>query len=404
MTAILRTTFLGAMCASATVAILATLTFGCTTQSAEPVPTTAAAPTESQTDETPTEQDPETPIHTEPTPEYPDPATTRLETVVPPCKPWPGSTVDPCQRRSSWEDNTPLIYQNYDFIELPLPTFKETLLDGTDLPFQAMHFVVRATVIPGSTRCGWAEHYLSHRRAYASETSTRDGYAYCYHDLAVNEYLHGVGPSKLTINITRVADRENHPCDEKCLNDTAHYVERRIAYEGVEWIVFLGGPLDLGTSVWTTFDYYDVQRREDGETVVVSYWNKYVPRDAKEEWTLAEYRAVISDAYKAFNTQTGGRTGTERDRFGRLPPFFAIDAGPAGFSDYIRRSRMLEGIDITSSHPPPVPDEADSNLLGITINDIIATRITGGVKVTDSEPETATPTPKSDDAPTQARE
>ena len=401
MTAILRTTTLRTMCASAAVSMLAILTFGCSPQPAEPAPTTAAAPTESQTDETPTEQASEAPNRAEPTPEYPDPATTRLESIVPPCIPWPGSTVDPCQRRPGWEDNTPLIDQNYDFIELPLPTFKETLLDGTDLPFRAMHFVVRATAIPGSTRCGWAEHYLSHSSAYTSETSTRDGHAYCYHDLAVNEYLHGVGPSKLTINITRVAhDRKNYPCDEKCLNDTAHYVERSIAYDGVEWIVFLVGPLDLGTSVWGTFNYYDVQRREDGETVVVSYWNKHVPQDADEEWTLAEYRAVISDAYKAFNTLTGGRTGTERDRLGRLPPFFAEDAGPAGFNDYIRRTRLLEEIDITPSHPPPVPDEADPNSSDITINDVIATRVASGIKTPGGQTDSNTPTPETDDVST----
>ena len=331
----------------------------------------------------------------------------RLESVVPPCVPYPSSDIDPCERRSSWEDNNPYVEDYFEFPDI-FPTFQQILLDRVDWPFWATHFVVRATVIPGSTRCAWTDVQRDHSVEYLDyeKRLSGDGKSYCYYDLAVNEYLHGDGPARLTVNFGTKAWGGYSPCDSQCLVEGARHIEDITGYEGVEWIIYLGGPSDLGTSVWLTFGFDDVQRREDGEVVVVSEWKQRAPRDTADinwsrlEYTLADFRVVVSDAYKAFKTLTGGRTGNVADRFGRMPPFFAEDAGPDGFNDYITSTKMLDGLDITPSPPPPIPGEGDPDPSGLTINDVIATRVAGGLKVPGGLTDFNTPTPILEDEPT----
>ena len=335
------------------------------------------------------------------------PAHTTLNTVVPPCIPFPETTVDPCQRRNHWKDNNPYVEVDYEFPEI-FPTFREILMDRAEIPYWAIQFVVRATVIPGSTRCAWTEversHWLEFEDGYAR--SNEEGESYCYYDLAVNEYLHGTGPALLTVNFGAQAWGGHSPCDSQCLAEGAKYIEDFAGYEGVEWIVYLGGPSDLGTKAWLTFGFDDVQRREDGEVVVVSEWKQRAPRDtaainwSRLEWTLADFRVVVSEAYKSFKTLTGGRTGNVRDRLGRLPPFFAEDAGPDGFTNFITSTKLLDGTDITPSPPPPVPGEGDPNPSGLTTNDIIATRVAGDVKIPGGLTDFETPVPTLGDEPT----
>ena len=387
--------------------VLAFLCISCTTPTPDTVPATAAPPTETLTDGAQASKVSESPSRTEDTPDNPDPAYTRLQSVVPPCIPFPGSTVDPCKRRDSWVDNTPHIEVSYEFPEI-FPTFEEELIKRVVWPYWAIHFVVRATVIPESTRCGFTEVERSHRLEFDDGyvRANEEGKPYCYYDLAVNEYLHGTGPSRLTVNFGAQAWGGISPCDSQCLSEGARYIEDYSGFEGVEWIVYLGGPRDLGSAVWRTFGFDDVQRKEDGQVVVVSEWKQRAPGDKLEtnlsrlEWTLAEYRNVISAAFKSFNTLSGGRTGNVRDRFDRLPPFFAEDAGPEGFKNFITSTKMLDGLDITPSPPPPVPGEGDPNPSGLTTNDIIATRVAGGVKVPGGLTDFETPVPTLGDEPT----
>ena len=397
MTSILRTTTIRAICASAAVAMLAILTFGCSTQTPETVPTTAAAPTESQTDETQSSQVSEATSLAEPTPEYPDPAMTRLEAVVLPCIPWPGSSVDPCERRDSWEDNTPTIDQDYEFPEIA-STFEENLIRQAKFPKSFAMFAVRATVIPGSTRCGWTEDDREHISDHLSEDTrvTRYRKSYCYYDIAVNEYLHGDGPARLTVMSTRNPYSCEGNEDVECLIKGAQYLEKSTRYEGVEWIIFLmGPPWGLGTTTWHIRGFYDVQRNEEDEVVVVrpfkdiilyiSSPENYELNLSRLEWTLDDFRGVVADAYRTLKKGKAGHIGSTDDR---LTQFVAEDAGPTGFNEYMERSRMRNWLNITPSPPPPVPGEGDPDPSGLTTNDIIATRVAGGV--TDSN-LTATP-------------
>ena len=414
----IRSRTLRAMCASMAVAMLAIPTFGCNSQPGVSDPTSEASPssTPAEAAATPTTTSKSqgnrvagSPERTDTAP--PDPAYTRLQTVVPPCVPWPGSTVDPCKRRSSWEDHTPFIETAIQIPDI-IPTFKEKLLERASTPFWVTQFVVRAIVVPDSTRCAWSEVRRSHSIEYVGDAVrvTREGKSYCYFDLAVNEYLHGNGPARLTVNFWTEAWGGISPCDSECLAESADYIEEAIRYEGVEWIVLLGGPEDLGTEVWLALGFNDVQQRDDGEVVVVRRIKgaalRATPPEYAElnlsrlEWTLAEYRNVISDAFKSFNTLTGGRTGNVRDRLGRLPPFFAEDAGPDGFTNFITSTKMLDGTDVTPSPPPPIPGEGDPSPSGLTTNDIIATRVAGGVKVPGGLTDFETPAPTLGDEPT----
>ena len=336
-----------------------------------------------------------------------NPASSKLEAVVPPCIPFPGSDVDPCERRETWEDIRPLIETSYD-PDSVLPSLKESLIRRVDWPFWAIHFVVRATAIPDSIRCGYVETPVNHWHEYEGGLYDLDDNpaGYCYFDLAVNEYLYGSGPAVLTVNTGKGAlgYRRLSECDTRCLDEYARSYQRNVGIEGREWVVYLGGPRDLSSATWHIFGMDDVQRRGDGEIIVVSEWQGTVvggplPSDYMDEngsrlaWTLADLRVVVTNAFKAFNAETGGRAGTVSDSLGRPAPFLAVNAGPEGFNDYITSTRMLDGLDLTPAPPPPVPGEDDINPAGLSVNDVIATRVAGGVKIPGGLTDFDTPTP-----------
>ena len=389
-------------------AILIFLCISCTTPTTESAPTAATAPIE--TAGTKASEEPQAPGRTEPNPPPPDPAYTRLETVVPPCIPWPGSSVDPCMWRNRWDDNNPHIHQHIIYFDI-VPTFYESVFQRADSPSLVTQFIVRATVVPGSTRCGWTEVDSIYRLPESEQWHAR-GSSNCYYELAVNEYLHGDGPQRLAVRATTNPWYCEGSEDKECLIEGARYLEESTGYEGVEWIILLGWRgRDKGTGAWGINGFFDVQRREEDEFAVVSrHKGAYLYRSSPEnyelnlsrlEWTLEDFRGVVADAFSKYKTIAGGRTGTESDSLGRLPPFFAEDAGPVGFNDYVERKGELDELDITPSPPPPVPREGDPPPSGITINDVIATRVAGGTKIPgDQTDSNLTATPEAVEVPT----
>lgn len=298
----------------------------------------------------------------------PSPTPTPLDVVVPPCIPFPGSDVDPCERRDWWDDFTPHIKTTIRLPEV-MSTFQEDLLNRAENPDWALHFAVRATAVPGSVRCGPTD---------------------CYVDLAVNEYLFGDGPVVVTAtmsdNPSYYAYVQESRCGEQCIEDGAELI-RATGIEGVEWIMLLGGPFpyDLTKNAWGIGPTYDLQLRQDGTVVVVHRYKKlalanstphnYALNLSRLEWTLDEFRAIVSDAYAAFLALTDGRTGTLNDWAGNPPPKLATDAGPAGFNGFFTRRWLFRGL---PQPPPPVPGENDPNPDGLRIQDIIATRVAVG--------------------------
>ena len=331
-----------------------------------------------------------------------------LRRVVPPCTPFPGSDVDPCQRRDSWKSFNPFVEES---IEIPdvVETLEDSLTRWAEYPFWGIHFVVRATAIPGSIRCGPSLPNNDHSLKYLPGQFLDFGNSsYCFIDLAVNEYLMGQGPARITVTMSKNGSgyRSDMECDNRCRVDGAE-IMRRTGIEGVEWVLFLGGPRDLSHGAWHIFSSFDVQRKQDGTVVVVDRYKNVIllhsePENygvnlSRLEQTLEDFRENVKDAFDVFTTLTGGRTGTLNDKEGRLAPKLASDAGPAGLTDFLVRTRLIEG---TPAPPPPVPGENDPNPDGLRINDIIATRIAGGVAVPGGLEGTATPVSALGDEPT----
>ena len=336
----------------------------------------------------------------------------QLNVIVPPCVPYPGSGVDPCSRRDTWEYHNP-----FRAVSFVIPDVFWTLRDLviiTDSPTSAPQFIVRAIVIPGSIRCGNAEFELKMISSYNDgwSESLQRGDSHCFVDIAVNEYLVGGGPNRLTVN-TRV-----QPCrisgDEPACGADRWKVGvdslRATGIEGVEWIFSLGGPRDLGALAWDIVGRWDVQLREDGEVVVVSRLKQTVLRSSspenfdvnlsRVEQTLDDFRSIVKDAHRDLVEMTQGRITTRIDVRDQPAARMALDAGPTGLSDFIFSTTSIERLNATPTSPPPVPGENDPNPAGLTVNDIIATRVAGGVRIPGGLEDTATPVSALGDEPT----
>ena len=298
----------------------------------------------------------------------------QLDVVIPPCIPYPGSDIDPCERRATWR--MPLHPDVHWDIAVPdvVPSI-EDVIAGWESIAETINAIVRTTVIPGSTRC--------------SEPSHR-----CVTDIVVNEYIAGTGPGRLTVH-TGVDTSGCVGSDEVCVP----WYERKIGeiIEGREWILFIGNPPDLWIAVWGIASLFrDVQQLSD-DTVVVVAWEKiyyddafYDYRDIHElkaqnasrlEMTLDEFRPAVKAAHQKYVEAKRGRNTTERDYLGREYPMLSTDVGAESLTSFLTQIISLNELDLTPVDPPPVPGENDPNPDGLRINDIIATRVAGGVPI-----------------------
>lgn len=336
----------------------------------------------------------------------------QLSVIVPPCIRFPTSAVDPCERRDGWPHHNPNVSAS---VQLPdiFPTLRETIV-LRESPRDMPHFIIRATVIPGSIRCGNSDFRLFLSSSYDSTFPERTsrGQPYCFVDIAVNEYLVGGGPTRLTVN-TRVKAfglTDGDPdCDSACLMHGVNQV-RSTDIEGVEWIFSLGGPSDLGVLTWDIVYRWDVQRNNGGEVVVVDYWKRlmllhsspenYDANLARLEHTLEDFRTIVRDAHRELAVKTRGRITTATDLRGNPAALMALDAGPQGLADFVFNTTAIERLDAKPASPPPLPGENDPNPDGLTVNDIIATRVAGGVSIPGGLEGTATPESALGDEPT----
>ena len=306
-----------------------------------------------------------------------------LNAVVPPCTPYPGSRVDPCERRDTWPRLNPYVSGSYELIH-PVPTLEELYLSiiDTEQYNSAPQFVVRAIPIPGSTRCGTFSSFGSEFTAFSGNREGASDHTRCWVDLAVNEYIINSGPARLTIDIgvwIPNLDREG------LANDARVFGER---FEGWEWVITLNGPIDPNNASWRMRWRQDVQMREDGSVVVVSWSKKdYMLISPPEfrsinlqrlETTLQEYRRIAKSAYAKFSERTRGRIMVGNDINGNPLPHLAKDATDESLRNYISEVKVVEASEYSSTWPPPAPDNNHPNPDGLTVNDIIATRVAGG--------------------------
>ena len=328
-----------------------------------------------------------------------------LEVVVPPCVPYPGSNVDPCERRDSWPKLNPYVDASYELIQ-PAPTLEEAYL-GLVNRAAAIQFAVRAIAIPGTTRCGTFNSFgigfsIIKGRSGSLEMTR------CYVDLAVNEYIVNSGPARLTTDIgVWIPEYDQHGLDRE-----ARVFGERI--EGSEWIISLRGPSDPNNASWMIRWLEDVQTREDGVVVVVSPrkidYERFSPPEfarvnaKRVERPLTEYKRRARSSYMRFHLTTHGRIGTVKDVNGNPLPFLVEDASDASIQQYIGQIKVVEAIEFTPKSPPPVPGENDPDPAGLTINDIIATRVAGGVRIPGGLEDTPTQVSALGDEPTATAE
>jgi len=327
-----------------------------------------------------------------------------LDVVVPPCVPYPDSDMDPCERRDAWPELNPYVSRATVLLQ-PAPTLEDIYLKFLEDRFYeaAVQLVVRAIPIPHSTRCGTYNSFGT-RFDFTEGVVERNDHTHCYVELAVNEYIVGSGPRKLTIDLGVWIPNY----DQETLGREARLFGERI--EGWEWIISINGPRDPNNASWGMLWFDDVQLREDGVVVVrtanMSKYERYsLPEYARinaerAEMTLTEYRKQAKSAYEKYYSITGGRIGTVNDVNGNALPFLVEDASDASLQQYIGQIKVVEAIEFTPKSPPPVPGENDPNPAGLTVNDVIATRVAGGVRIPGGLEDTPTPVSALGDEPT----
>ena len=181
-------------------------------------------------------------------------------------------------------------------------------------------------------------------------------------------------------------------------------------FEGWEWVITLRGPDDPNNASWKLLWHRDVQLTDEGTVVAVSWFKRdYIRHSLPEfrdinleraEMTLTQYRNQARSAYEKYREATGGRIGAVNDINGNPLPFLADDASVKSLLDYIGQIEVVEASEYTSKSPPPIPGENDPNPDGLRVNDIIATRVAGGVAIPGGLEGTATPVSSLGDEPT----
>ncbi len=332
-----------------------------------------------------------------------------LDRVIPACIPYPGSSVDPSERRDTWD----LLTSHYISSQWTLldeaPSLEESYMRLNDGSAAfAPQIVVRMIPIPGTTRCAKLDSFGSFSWVESEAPSRMYEYTQCFVDLAINEYIIGVGPARLQINM---GVWPYNYTGERLRAEEDIFANK---FEGVEWIAFLTGPTNPAHAAWRLYWHLDVQKRDDGEVVVVNYLRQFydtmsLPEFAainasRTESTLTDYRAKVKSAHTNYYAMTGGRIGTGLDFYGNPLPFAASEATEAALDDYIGQIKAVEGVDYTVSKPPPSPGGDNPNPDGLRINDIIATRVAGGVRIPSGMEDTPTPASALGDASTATTE
>ena len=285
-----------------------------------------------------------------------------LEATVAPCIPFPGSDVDPCEPlETSWRLTRAHIG---DFTSERVPAFpfdtyndlkrwapKSWCWEGLCLPL----IWIRATVVPGSIRCGEIHDvlYLDDGKVNVEEYPTDDdthGWS-CYVDVVVNEYLNGTGPKRLELWLIDYWQSPETESDEK-MRTLAEGSYGFGLSEGREFIIPLGRPYNLAIAAWLWLHIptLDVQRTDNGEVIVVTHWGRTNARNLQDSSSsLNDFREMTRDAMERYYRETGGRVGTPGKN-----PIAPMNASREGLSTFLRElgGFSVEGIVPVTPVPP----------------------------------------------------
>ena len=138
--------------------------------------------------------------------------------------------------------------------------------------------------------------------------------------------------------------------------------------EGREFVFYVVRPNDITTGAWdrTSFlEFWDVQRREDGEVVVVAGW-AHIDDRFDYEFTLDEFSADVRTAMATFVEETGGRVDDDPNE-----RMLAKDANLGTLLENLRTYGAYSVADITPVVAPTVPGETDPDPYGLMVSDAV---------------------------------
>ena len=201
----------------------------------------------------------------------------------------------------------------------------------------ATHIMARGTFEVGSTRCAshpflfpaWIfdEGESTYPEIPEGETVTIQGvwdlYSWdCFTTFNVGEWLVGRGPASIVVT-------HPHLGSTYSLNDTPSiesYAEElnafrdfvADAYEGYEWVLWLGTPPITSVLSWAAYNYWDVQRDAEGTVRVVSPDFEFYDTEGltgaelvKLNPVLEDFRRDIAAAHELRVARTSGRVGVQ---------------------------------------------------------------------------------------------
>ena len=187
-----------------------------------------------------------------------------LEETILPCVPLEGVEHGPCGPGVPPGVANPGVAGSIPSWVLDPPSVQQ-IMEGFGVFFLIPHIVVRATVLPDTTRC---EGYLIAEHDYmGGEAYGKTRLYYCFADVRVNEYIVGEGPAKLTVGLNRNTfinapghrwDNEFHRnfvIEEEFGNPAVGVAE---AYEGREVVLFLQVPMTRAVEAWQVAGYFDL--------------------------------------------------------------------------------------------------------------------------------------------------
>ena len=205
---------------------------------------------------------------------------------MPPCQASPEVQTDPCARRSVRKLESEFAHASSAPLNAEVLALETNVTPYYYSPDTAVvhgsHVVLRGTVLPDTTRCGsyitifHAWTYQNGEKAYDSGLDVN-----CFVDVDVRDYIFGKGPSRVTIiahremtygsidSILRLRDDYD---PTRIRTDVLENVKNKTVaqFEGGEWVFFLSNALNEFVEAWGVYSYWDVQRDESGQVVVVS--------------------------------------------------------------------------------------------------------------------------------------
>ena len=283
---------------------------------------------------------------------------TYMDEVRPACVPIEGSVNEPCTRRLPWSiDSYPKASVSFsdDFIKsFPINVEEEMRrswnLEGLKTP----QVIMRGTVLPGSARCV-ADGAVLVPRKYHYKASHESPLEVCYIDIAVNEYIVGGGPSRVTVVAgwnTRVYTGGQNYGTPDYYDLLAEPI--RESMEGIEFIFDLVRPWNSAHADWGFYNLWDVQRKPNGELVGVSRWlglvGTYDTLDQFEH-PLAELQETMKTVHAKISTEMGGRISDEPGS-----PMLVADASRESLLAQLRELGAYDVPGITPMPAPPAPD------------------------------------------------